>query len=102
GMSTRVRMKSPSDSDARGIGPTSLANWADKRAGRAVKLANGELERARGALSTISRDVTLGSQIFAKYDRAPHHTLFHLDQENLAAGDHVVLRDVRLSVARED
>lgn len=102
GMSTRRRMKNPNDSDARGIGPTSLANWADKKAGRAVKLANGELARARSSLSSISRDVTLGSQIFAQYERAPHSTLFHLDQDALKLGDHVVLRDVRLSVGREE
>ncbi|NUP11541.1 MAG: ABC-F family ATP-binding cassette domain-containing protein [Polyangiaceae bacterium] len=102
GKSTRARMKDKNDSDARGIIATTKASWAESRAGRVVGTARGELDRARQAVPEIERDATLGSKIFAKFERAPNQVLFHLDRDELRAGDHIVLRDVRVTIGRDD
>jgi ATPase subunit of ABC transporter with duplicated ATPase domains len=102
GVSARTRMKDKNDSDARGILATTRASWADSRAGRVVSSLRGELTRARLAVPTIERDVTLGGKVFADYERAPNQVLFHLDRDELHAGTRVVLRDVRLSIGREE
>ncbi len=103
--STRTRMKDKNDSDARGVLATTKAAWAEARAGREVSTVRGDLHRAREAVPTIERDRTLGGKVFAHYERAPNHVLFHLEQPVLTAGEgsaHVVLRDVRLTIARDD
>jgi ATPase subunit of ABC transporter with duplicated ATPase domains len=102
GVSTRARMKDKNDSDARSILATTKASWADARAGRVVSSVRGELERAKTAVPFMERDATLGSKVFADYERAPNHVLFHLDRDELRAGDHVALRDVRVTIGRED
>jgi ATPase subunit of ABC transporter with duplicated ATPase domains len=102
GRSTRARMKNKNDSDARGILASTRASWADDRAGRVVGKVHGQLARAREEVLTLERDVTLGSNVFADYQRAPSPLLFHLERADLRAGDHVVLRNVRLTVARDE
>src|SRR6478752_2314354 len=102
GVSTGARMKDKNDSDARSILATNQASWADARAGRVVKKVRSEVERARQSVTRIERDATLGSKVFASYERAPHAVLFHLDRDELRAGSHVVLRDVRVTIGRED
>jgi ATPase subunit of ABC transporter with duplicated ATPase domains len=101
-LSTRVRMKDKNDSDSRGMLATTRARWAEDRAGRVVGVARGDLEKARTAVPKIERDPTLGSKVFATYARAPNEILFHLDREEILAGDHVVLRDVRLTIRRDE
>jgi ATPase subunit of ABC transporter with duplicated ATPase domains len=100
--STRARMKDRNDSDSRSILATTKARWADKRAGRRVGIARGELDRAREAVPAIDRDPTRGGEVFATYERAPKRILFHLDRSEVLAGDRVVLRDVRLAIGRDD
>jgi ATPase subunit of ABC transporter with duplicated ATPase domains len=95
-------MKDKNDSDARSILATNKANWADARAGRSVGRARVEVERARRDLPVIERDPTLGSKVFVNYERAPHPALFHLDRDELNAGSTQVLRDVRLTIGREE
>lgn len=95
-------MKNKNDSDARGMLATTRAKWAENRAGRVVNVARAEAERAREAVPRIERDVTLGSNVFVSFARAPNAVLFHLDRRDVWAGDHLVLRDVRLDVGREE
>jgi len=102
GVSTRTRMKDKNDSDARTITATTRASWADARAGRVIGTLHGELERARRAVPEIEREPTLGGKVFADYERAPNTALFHLDRAQILAGEHVVLRDVRLTIGREE
>jgi ATPase subunit of ABC transporter with duplicated ATPase domains len=102
GVNTSRRMKDRNDSDARGIVATTKAQWASSRAGRSVATARLEVQRATEALPTIERDVTLGGQIFANYQRAPGSVLFHLSTDELRRSAHVVLRDVRMTIGRED
>jgi ATPase subunit of ABC transporter with duplicated ATPase domains len=102
GVSTRARMKDKNDSDARSIFASTVARWAESRAGRVVGAAHTEAERARQLVPKVERDPTLGGKVFATYQWAPNSVLFHLDRSELSAGDHVVLRDVRLTIGRED
>jgi ATPase subunit of ABC transporter with duplicated ATPase domains len=67
-----------------------------------VEVVKGELARARADLPTVVRDRTLGGRVFATFERAPSRILFHVDAPELRAGEHVVLRDVRLTIERED
>ncbi len=101
-LSASSRMKNKNDHDARSMGRKVVAGWADARAGRAVEIVRGELERARERVPEIARDATLGGKVFAAYERSPQAVLFHLSASEVRAGDHVVLRDVRVNVGREE
>jgi ATPase subunit of ABC transporter with duplicated ATPase domains len=101
-ISARTRMKSVRDHDARDMLKKNLVRKAAARAGRTVEVVRGELSRAEAAVPAIERDRTLGGAIFAAFERAPHHVLFHLDATELRAGERVVLRDARVTIARDD
>jgi ATPase subunit of ABC transporter with duplicated ATPase domains len=95
-------MKDRKDKDARSMGRKVVAGWADARAGRTVEIVREELARVRADVPVIARDRTLGSKVFAAYARAPQPVLFHLDAPEVHAGARVVLRDVRLTVGRDE
>ena len=101
---TRARMKSVRDSDARNSLAKGRANAAEARAGRSVTVARAAAERAGEAVPRIERDRTAGAAVFAGFARAPKPVLFHVDQDEVRArrGDVVVLRDVRVTIGRED
>jgi len=101
GRSTRARMRNVNDRDARGMGPSTLAAWAEARSGRTVGVRKSELARAEAEVPAIERERALGRSVFATYERAPSPVLFHLDERELRAGEAVVLSDVRLTIARE-
>jgi ATPase subunit of ABC transporter with duplicated ATPase domains len=101
-LSARSRMKDKNDHDARSVGRKVAAGWAESRAGRAVQVVRAELGRAQSCVPRVTRDPTVGGAIFASYERSPQSIVFHLDAPELCAGKHVVLRDVRVTVARED
>jgi ATPase subunit of ABC transporter with duplicated ATPase domains len=101
-VSTGARMKNRHDSDARGILATTKAQWAASKAGRVTAAARTELTRAQKSVPVVERDPTLGGRIFATYQRAPNPVLFHVSKESLQRGGHVVLRDVRVTIGRED
>jgi ATPase subunit of ABC transporter with duplicated ATPase domains len=95
-------MKNRHDSDARSILASTKAQWAESKSGRTAKAARTELERAQGAVPSMQRDPTLGGKVFANYERAPNPVLFHLEQDELRRGEHTVLREVRLTISRDD
>lgn len=101
-LSARSRMKGKNDHDARSMGRKVVAGWADGQAGRAVERVRNELERAEAQVTAIRRDATVGGKVFAAYRRATQPTLFHLDEPELIAGQRAVLRNVRVSIGRED
>jgi ATPase subunit of ABC transporter with duplicated ATPase domains len=101
-LSARSRLKGKHDNDARSMGSKVVAGWADARAGRTVQVAREELARVQAEVPVIERDRTLGGKVFATYERAPRPILFHLDAPEIRAGDHVVLRDVRVSIGRDE
>jgi ATPase subunit of ABC transporter with duplicated ATPase domains len=100
--SASSRMKGKKDNDARSMGRKVVAGWADARAGRTVEVVREELARARADVPAIARDRTLGGRVFAAYARAPQPVLFHLDEPEVRVGSHVVLRDVRVTVGRDE
>jgi ATPase subunit of ABC transporter with duplicated ATPase domains len=102
GRSSRTRMKDKNDHDARGALAKGRAAFADQKAGRVAGVLRDALRRAEDDVPVLERDRTLGSSIFATYERAPSPVLFHLDHDELVAGDRAVLRDVRVTVGREE
>jgi ATPase subunit of ABC transporter with duplicated ATPase domains len=81
---------------------TTKAQWADSKAGRATASARDELARAQADVHAVERDPTLGGKVFAAYERAPSPVLVHLAEAEVRRGDHVVLRDVRVTIGRDD
>ena len=98
----RSRMKNKNDHAARSMGAKVVAGWADARAGRTVQVVREELERVRADVPVAERDKTLGGKVFATYGRAAQPVLFHVDAPEVRAGEKVVLRDVRVTIGRED
>ena len=101
GTNAGARMKDRNDHDARDMLKKNMARWADARAGKTVGIVRDEVERLRGAVPTVERDRTLGGTIFAAFERAPNKVLFHLDEPVIERGGTVILRDVRLTIERD-
>ena len=101
-LSARSRMKNKNDHNARSMGRKVVAGWAEAHAGRSAQLARADLTRAETRVPTLTRDTTLGGKVFAAYERAPQPVLFHLDAPEVRAGGHVVLRDVRVNIGRDE
>ncbi|RKG75563.1 ATP-binding cassette domain-containing protein [Corallococcus terminator] len=99
--STGRRMRNKYDSDARGLGPSTLASWAEARLGHQVTVKRRELERAEAAVGTFTVDKTVGRSVFVDYVRSPNPWLFTFDTPGLKAGDAEVLGPTRLDVDRE-
>ena len=104
--SSKTRMKDKNDHDARGMLAKGRAIAAEAKAGRTVGVRRAELARAEDDVPVIERDRTLGGSVFASFERARSPRLFHLDREEVHAGGAasapVVLRDVRVTIGRED
>ncbi len=101
-LSASSRLKGKRDNDARSMGAKVVAGWADGRAGRTVHVVREQLDRARADVPAIERDRTVGGAVFATYERAPHPVLFHIDGPEVRAGERVVLRDVRVTIGRDE
>ncbi|RKH55860.1 ATP-binding cassette domain-containing protein [Corallococcus aberystwythensis] len=99
--STGRRMRNKNDSDARGLGPSTLASWAESRLGHQVTVKRRELERAEAEVGTFTADKTVGRSVFVDYVRSPNPFLFTFDTPGLKAGDVEVLGPTRLDVDRE-
>ncbi|MBN8233002.1 ABC-F family ATP-binding cassette domain-containing protein [Corallococcus macrosporus] len=99
--STSRRMRNKYDSDARGLGPSTLASWAESRLGHQVTVKRRELERAEAQVGTFTVDKTVGRSVFVDYVRSPNPFLFTFDTPGLKAGDVEVLGPTRLDVGRE-
>jgi ATPase subunit of ABC transporter with duplicated ATPase domains len=96
------RMKDKNDHDARGMLAKGRALMAEARIGRTVGVRRAELARAEAAVPTFTRDATLGRSVFVDYERAPSARLATLDEDQIRAGDRVVLGEVRLVLGRDD
>ncbi|HZH74995.1 MAG TPA: ATP-binding cassette domain-containing protein [Archangium sp.] len=102
GRSTSARMKSKYDSDARSLGASTLAAWADAKNGRRVTNTRREVERAAAAVESVEVEKTLGRSVFVDYVRPPHPLLFSVDLPGLSAGEVELFGRLRLDVQRED
>jgi ATPase subunit of ABC transporter with duplicated ATPase domains len=98
---TGNRMRSKYDSDARGMGATTLASWADAQHGRRVANTRREVERAAAAVESIEVEKTLGRSVFVDYVRPPHALLFSLDLPGLRVGEVELFGPLRIDVPRD-
>lgn len=96
--SSRARMKDKNDHDARGSLAKGMAAFGEARAGRKVAVLRDAVMRAEEAVPTITRDRTLGGDVFASFERAPSPVVFHVDADDVDG----VLEGVRFTVSRED
>jgi ATPase subunit of ABC transporter with duplicated ATPase domains len=96
------RMKGRHDSDARSSAAKAKANAGEKRLGRDVGVQRARAERAHDDLAAIEVDKEVGRSVFVGYERAPRGRLLQLDADALLAGPIEVLRDVHVTVGRED
>ena len=94
--------KSIRDHDASSMGRKIVAGWAEDRHGRTVEVARREVERATAAIPDGPTSKPLGRSIFVGYERCPKRWLFELDEARVRAGDHAVLRDVRVAIGASD
>ncbi|MFL5348274.1 MAG: ATP-binding cassette domain-containing protein [Hyalangium sp.] len=99
--STGRRMRNKYDSDARGLGATTLASWAEARLGHQVGVLRRETERAAEAIGEFQVDKTVGRSVFVDYVRSPNPWLFTLEKVAPRAGDVELMEPVTLSVGRE-
>lgn len=100
--STGRRMKNRHDSDARGLMATSSAARAVFKTGQTTSNARTQLARATHAVPHVERDRTQGRSIHAAFQKAPNERLFHLEASEICREDQVILRDVQMTVHRED
>lgn len=96
------RHSSKHDHDAKSMGAKVVAGWADARAGRAIATLRDEVRREEQNVPAFVKDPTLGGRVFANYAKAPSTVLFHVDRDRIERGDRLVLKDVRLSIGREE
>jgi ATPase subunit of ABC transporter with duplicated ATPase domains len=99
--SSRYRMKSKRDSDARSVSAKLRTEWAEKSLGKRTGVARRSAERADEHAQEFTAEKTLGRSVFVAYQRAPSPWLFGLDAPALTAGGVELLRDVHLHVERE-
>ncbi|MFN7132086.1 MAG: ATP-binding cassette domain-containing protein, partial [Myxococcales bacterium] len=100
--SAGARMKSRYDSDARGILARGRAENADKALGQRVAARRRLAEKAAASVETVELEKQPGRSVFVNYQRAPKPVLLTLEAEVLRAGDTPLLKDVRLTLGRED
>jgi ATPase subunit of ABC transporter with duplicated ATPase domains len=99
------RMKSPKDSDMRGMQANFRAERASIKASAEVRRTATALAAGRASLAPYVTDPTLGANLFARFERAPSPRLMGVDGPVRAGGNlhaPTVIRDVQLSVGRAD
>ena len=75
---------------------------AEKRLGRSVTVARERLERTEEGLRGWAPSKSLGGSVFVSYERAPSPVLTTLQAPEVRAGANTILRDVSLTLHRED
>lgn len=98
--SSRARMKSIHDHDARGALAKGRALAAEKKAGRSVQVTLAKLERQKEATSAHACAKELGGNLFFGFVPPTNPWLFRLEEPELRRGETSVLKDVRVSIAR--
>ncbi|MBI2395747.1 MAG: ABC-F family ATP-binding cassette domain-containing protein [Deltaproteobacteria bacterium] len=96
--SAGARMKNRHDSDGRGVSASFRAARAERHLGRAVAAAREKLEKVE---RVDKPEAELGGEVFLGWERPPQPVLAVLDAD-LRVGDRTLLRDVRLTLRRDD
>ncbi|WP_437570131.1 ATP-binding cassette domain-containing protein [Sorangium sp. So ce542] len=102
--STKNRVKGPRDHDARGMLAGIRVAAAEARLSRSVGVTRRKLEKVSAEAGEFEFEKAVGRSVFVDYERSPAPWLFVLDAPEIRAGGggRALLRDVRLSVGRED
>ncbi len=98
--SSRRRMKSVKDHDARSALAKGRAAHAEKRHGRTVTVLRGELARAAEHAAEIRIDKALGGSIFIDYVPAPSRRVLAFDGA-IARGGRTIVERIGLVVERD-
>lgn len=98
--SGRARVKGPRDHDARSMGTKVRIGWAEGRLGRLAGARRTELARAEAAVPTFEGHRAVGRSIFVGYEPAPRSHVLRYEGD-VRAGERVLLRDVRVALARD-
>lgn len=99
--SGKARMKGPRDHDARSVGTKLRIGWAEGRLGRLAGARRSELARAEAAVPTFEGPRAVGRSLFVGYEPAPRSHVLRYEGD-VHAGARLVLRDVRVALARQD
>ncbi|HWN69200.1 MAG TPA: ATP-binding cassette domain-containing protein [Haliangium sp.] len=100
-LSVARRAKDKNDSDVRGMGAQNRVAWAEARLSRNVSLLRRAVDRASERTSALAVTRERGRSLFVDYQPAPRPYLASLDRAEITAGAAVILRDVRLALARD-
>ena len=100
--STSARMRNAHDSDARTITANTLAMWAAANAGRQVQRAHTRVAAAREAETAIRVGRERGAPIAFAGELAARRWVVQLELPVLRAGDHVLAREVKVAVGRDE
>ncbi len=98
--SSRRRMKHAGDSDGRSVARKFRAERAEATLGRQSGVARREAERAAAAAAAHRPARRRGRSLFVDDERAPVAQLVALERPVIHAGDHPVLREVRVVLRR--
>lgn len=100
--STRRRMRSKYDSDARTLGAQTLVEWGQAKMQRQATVRRRELEKLREDLAPGVKELGVDALVALRHEPAPKRTLVQLHDATVFAGSDVVLSGVRLALHRED
>jgi ATPase subunit of ABC transporter with duplicated ATPase domains len=100
-LSVSQRARDKNDSDVRGMGAQNRVGWAEARFSRNVGVLRRAVDRAGERTAALAVTRERGRSLFVDYQPAPRPYLASLEQAEITAGDAVILRDVRLALARD-
>jgi ATPase subunit of ABC transporter with duplicated ATPase domains len=100
--SSSARMKGARDHDARSAGAKFRAERAEATRGRHVAVARADLARAAEAIPAFEVDPSVGRSVFVGWERPPRPVLLSLDVDAVRVAGAPLLRDVRVTLGRED
>ncbi len=101
-MRTGRQMKHAHDSDARHCFKQTHHRSAEAALARELRRVGHALERTRAAAQAHRVARPVGREVPIAHARAPVPDVLRIDRAALAAGDRVLLRDLHLTVGRED
>jgi ATPase subunit of ABC transporter with duplicated ATPase domains len=97
----RKRMKGPRDHDATSMMARGKAEMGSARISRDAGILRRSVDRVAGELREFSFRNQKGRALFVDFVPAPASRILTLDEDEIRAGDTVVLRDVHLLVNRD-
>jgi ATPase subunit of ABC transporter with duplicated ATPase domains len=95
------RRRDPKDRDARGVLAKTVRAWAEDRLGSEVRRLRGAAERAREVVPEAPPVTEVGRSVFVGFARAERPGLLALEAPEVRAGPALLLRDVRVRLARD-